>query len=157
MIKQSANITSTSAISSAPRGGARLLLGPWSVVASWLVLAVAAFHPPAGTGVPICVLRFSTSVECPGCGLSRSVSSGARGMLAESVALHPFGPAILFGALLIALISLLPHRARQRITKRVDDNSGLANCAYGLFAVGFIIYGLWRATGDILSLPFVPV
>ena len=149
----SADIPREESFSSGSRGAVSKLLGSWSVVASWLVLAVAAFHPPAGLGMSVCMLRSSTSVSCPGCGLSRSVSSAARGMLAESVLRHPFGPVILFGATAIVVISLLPLSARRRITKPINDNSRIVNCIYGIFAVGFIGHGLWRTIDEILKLP----
>jgi hypothetical protein len=41
-----------------------------------------------------CLLRTVTGIECPFCGLSRSLVALAHGRLAESASFHPLGPGV---------------------------------------------------------------
>src|ERR1044071_4195059 len=66
-----------------------------TVLASWLGLLLAAITPPHGNGVTICWIKRATGIDCPGCGLTRSLSCGLRGMFVESFNYHPFGLFIL--------------------------------------------------------------
>ncbi|MFG0284308.1 MAG: DUF2752 domain-containing protein [Phycisphaerales bacterium JB039] len=77
--------------------------------AGWLTLLGALLHPAHGMGVQICVYRRMLGVECPGCGLTRSVSCAARGMWHESVSYHPLGIAVLLLAACLALWPLTPR------------------------------------------------
>src|SRR3954464_144355 len=65
--------------------------GPYTVVAAWLGLFLATITPPQGTGTTVCSVKQCTGIDCLGCGLTRSLSCGLRGMFVESFNYHPFG------------------------------------------------------------------
>lgn len=88
------------------------LLNRTSVTAARPVLALAAFHPPHGLGVPLRLFRPTTGAPCWGYGLSRSVSCSLRGMLSEAWAYHPFGPILATLLTGIAITSVLSAHRR---------------------------------------------
>jgi hypothetical protein len=72
-------------------------------------------------GLPgwVCPVRAATGWPCPGCGLSRALVELVRGHLATAIALHPFAPVALGGALLAATMMALPSGPRQRALARL--------------------------------------
>ncbi len=75
-----------------------------AVAAAWLLLRPA---PPTGVlpsvaGLPGCGFRLITGAPCPGCGMTRSLTSLLRGDAAAAFAWHPVGP-VLAGLALTAL------------------------------------------------------
>lgn len=133
-----------------PKAPHTLLLSRTSVTAAWLVLALAAFHPPHGLAVPLCLFRATTGAPCWGCGLSRSVSCSLRGMLAEAWAYHPFGPivATLFAG--IAITSVLSVRRRSRVAMLLDRNPRVTVSSYSGFVALFVTFGTLRALFHLL-------
>ena len=97
--------------------------------AGWLALLAALLHPAHGMGVQICVYRRMLGVECPGCGLTRSVSCAARGMWHESLTYHPLGVAVLLLAASLALWPLTPRPWRTRVASWAQQRSWLAPTA----------------------------
>lgn len=71
------------------------------VLHSSLIAGAAALNPSAGTWggfrMPrFCLFRELTGVECPACGLTRSVSCALRGDIAMAVSYHPAGVLVAF-------------------------------------------------------------
>ncbi len=119
--------------------------GPVPVCVAWLALIVALVHPPHGTGVQVCWTRAMTGLPCPGCGMTRALSSAARGMLEQSWHHHPFGMPLLALFVFTAGLSLLPGAARRRFAARVMRHHRLANGAYVTFVTAFVAYGVARS------------
>ena len=86
-----------------------------------------------------------TDLPCPGCGMTRALSSAARGMIEESWHHHPFGVLFLALFVLIAGLSLLPGAIRRRFVACVNRHRGPANVAYVAFATAFVAYGVARS------------
>ena len=79
-----------------------------AAAAAAAVLAVAAIHPPQGIGTNLCLMRRATGLQCPGCGMTRSLSCAIRGKWGESFEHHPLGLAMLVllaGAAVFGLVS----------------------------------------------------
>jgi hypothetical protein len=121
-----------------------------TVCASWLGLPLATVTPPHGSGVTICWIKRCTGIDCPGCGLTRSLSCGLRGMFAESFGYHPFGPFILALFLFTAIVSLMPS-ARQRVAAVMEARPVLFNGLYIAFVVTFVGFGSVRALIEIME------
>ena len=119
-------------------------LGPWTIVAAWLGLFLAAITPPHGTGTTVCWFKQCTGIDCLGCGLTRSLSCGLRGMFAESFGYHPFGLFILALFLFAAFISLAPS-VRTRVVAYMEANPRFFNALYVAFVVAFVGFGAIRA------------
>jgi hypothetical protein len=124
--------------------------GPWTVCAAWLGLLLAAITPPHGTGTTVCWFKLCTGISCIGCGLTRSLSCGLRGMFAESLGYHPFGLFILALFLFTAATSVLPL-ARRRVAAFMEARPVLFNSLYLAFILAFVGFGCIRALVEILQ------
>jgi len=124
--------------------------GFWTVCVAWLGLFLAAITPPHGTGTTICWFKQCTGIDCIGCGLTRSLSCGLRGMFAESFGYHPFGLFILALFLFTAVTSLAPS-ARKRIAAVMEARPILFNALYLTFVVAFVGFGTVRGLVEIIE------
>jgi hypothetical protein len=50
---------------------------------------IAAF--PAITNLPLCAVKSFVGIDCPGCGLTRSIAFLTHGEIRKSIDLHPMG------------------------------------------------------------------
>lgn len=125
--------------------------GPYMVYAAWLGLILAAINPPHGTGITVCWIKLYTGIDCLGCGLTRSMSCGLRGMFKESFGYHPFGMFILALFLFTAFTSLLPS-ARRRVQLWMGEHPVLLNGSYFVFVVSFVTFGTVRAALEFVHL-----
>ena len=122
-----------------------------TVTLAWAALAVALVHPAHGLGLEICWVSASTGLPCPGCGMTRALSSAARGMIDASWGYHPFGLPVLALFVLIAGVSLLPRIARRRFAAWVMRHHHAAHLAYVVFVVTFVGYGVARSIRHLLE------
>jgi hypothetical protein len=122
-----------------------------TIVVAWLVLVVAAVHPPHGLGVPVCVLEAASGLPCPGCGLTRSLSCAMRGMFHASWDYHPFGIAFLALFAAVATASLLPSPARRRLDAAMSAHGGAVRLARAAFIGAFLAYGAARAIAHLVG------
>ena len=86
----------------------------------------------------------TTGVPCPGCGVTRSLSCGLRGLWLESWNYHPMGLLILALFAFTAAQSLLPRAARERVTCWMQHHALAFNSAYLLFVL-YLSVSAWRA------------
>jgi hypothetical protein len=124
--------------------------GPYTVLAAWLGLFLAAITPPHGTGTTVCWLKQCTGIDCLGCGLTRSLSCGLRGMFAESFNYHPFGLFILALFLFTAVVSLVPS-ARKQVAVSMEARPLLFNGLYLAFVIAFVGFGATRGLIEIID------
>ena len=120
-------------------------LGKHCVVVAWIGLLVAAISPPHGYGVNVCWVAGATGLPCLGCGVTRSLSCGLRGLWLESWHYHPMGLPILALFCFTAAQSLLPRPARERLAESLKDRPLLFNAVYLASVAVFISTGLARA------------
>lgn len=121
-----------------------------TLLVAWGTLAVAVAHPPHGTGVPLCWMKATTGLPCPGCGLMRSVSCLARGRFAESWRYHPFGTLVLGVCVCIVAGPLLPQGRRDTMNGAPRAESK-RRAAYALLVGAFLLHGTARAVFILLS------
>jgi hypothetical protein len=133
-----------------PERAFRSWQGPWTVCAAWLGLFLAAITPPHGTGTTVCWIKQCTGIDCIGCGLTRSLSCGLRGMFTESFGYHPFGLFILALFLFTAIVSLVPS-ARQRVAVVMEARPVLFNGLYVASVATFVGFGTIRALIEIIE------
>ena len=126
-------------------------LGKPGIVVAWLGFLLAIVTPPHGFGVPVCFVQSATGLPCLGCGLSRSLSCGLRGMFAESWHYHPMGLGILIIFVFITAQSLLPGYLRSRLKEWMNARSTILNAAYLGFVILFVCYGVIRVLTSALS------
>ena len=86
----------------------------------------------------LCVFHRLTGLDCPGCGMGRSLALLAQGQILASLRLHPFGLPFL---LWIACWALLP----ERVLVRIQGHQFVRSNAVGGAAVGLLLIW-WLAT-----------
>ncbi len=116
-----------------------------SFLLAWAGVGIAFLHPPHGLDINICWLQATTGAPCPGCGITRALSSAAHGMLAQSWQYHPFGIPILLLFGFTVLLSLLPASGRRRFAMNVIRHHQPVNVIYLAFIATFTAYGLVRS------------
>ncbi len=115
-----------------------------NVIFAWVVLIVAAVHPPHGTGLQLCWSSATTGVRCPGCGLTRSVSCAVRGMWSESWRYHVFGSSLLALCGIFVVAGALPRAGRRAILRGLIRRRRLLNVMAIALLSSFIVYGALR-------------
>jgi hypothetical protein len=96
-----------------------------------------------GLRVWICVFRETTGLPCPGCGMTRAMSSLAKGNLASAMHYHLLSPIIFVGLLVMTIVTLLPQSKRQLILpliEKAEHRSGFT----ALSILAMLAYGIWR-------------
>lgn len=116
-----------------------------SFLLAWAGMGVAFLHPPHGLDINICWFSATTGAPCPGCGITRAVSSAAHGMIAASWQYHPFGIPILLLFGFTIVLSLLPAGWRKRFATSVIRHHRPANILYLTFIIAFTTYGMARS------------
>lgn len=105
-----------------------------------IVLLIAVVLPSDGMGVPLCSVKRLFSLPCPGCGLTRSVSSMLHGDFLKSWSYHPLGIFFVATALLFVFNLVMPRRsaaAVRRFFKKHNDLLGILLITFVSFFIGF--------------------
>jgi hypothetical protein len=134
-----------------PQHATALWLGRECVVVAWVGLLVATVSPPHGLGINLCWFSGATGLPCPGCGVTRSLSCGLRGLWLESWHYHPLGLPVLALFIFTAVQSLLPGRARERVAQHIKAHALLFNAVYLAFVAVFVTFGLARALSYLVT------
>lgn len=116
-----------------------------------MFLLLSIFLPTGGLGVDICLMHRLTELSCPGCGLTRSITSMTHGELSLAAAYHPFGPVIWLILVAVTLYSLMPSPYRRALSAAAVRNDAPLRSAYGLFVTTFVVFGLLRLGLEALS------
>ena len=95
----------------------RLLFNPFATWGSLALLFLVSHLPPGGAGVPVCLFRALSGLPCPGCGLTRALSSLLDGRAAAAFAYHPFVFILLPLFVIAAAHNFLPAGLRQRLAE----------------------------------------
>lgn len=127
-------------------GLTRWMLHPATNWAALFFLVLALFVlPPAGMGLPLCGLRTSTGIPCPGCGLTRSVTCVYNGKFEAAWQLNPFGFGFAVAFMLLGPLAFLPSRWRALLIEKVRAIDVYVFLILMTFLFLFIVHGLWRA------------
>ena len=122
----------------------RLLFNPFATWGSLAMLALVSHLPPDGAGVPVCLFRAISGLPCPGCGLTRGLSSLVQGHPAAAFDYHPFAFLVLPLLGMLALHSFLPRAARQRLQAFCGEHDRLIRRGYHGFIYAFVGFGVLR-------------
>lgn len=116
-----------------------------------LFLLASVFLPPQGLGFDICLLHRLTGLPCPGCGLTRSITSLTHGNFLQAQAYHPFGLIIWLMFVALTLYSLMPASLRTRMASAASRHDPVIRPAYRLFVTSFLAFGVARLALDALA------
>jgi hypothetical protein len=122
----------------------RLLFNPFATWGSLGMLFLVSHLPPDGAGVPVCLFQAMSGLPCPGCGLTRALSSLAQGHPTAAFGYHPFAFIVLPLFLMLASYNFLPLAARQRLQAFCDRHDRLIRRGYHGFVYAFVAFGVLR-------------
>jgi len=123
----------------------QILLGRFTRVLAAVVVAAAFVIPGDGYGsVATCYFKGLFQLPCPGCGLSRSLTSITHLQFGDAVAYHPFG--LLMFPLLCAIlaVSLSPARCRAAVVSWLDARTARVRKVYLTGVATFLAFGVGR-------------
>jgi hypothetical protein len=125
-------------------GSFDMLLGRKAGLIATAGILILAALPSDGTGVPLCPFRYLTGLPCPGCGLTRGLSSLLQLQFAHAYDYHPLVFVLLPAAVLIAMQALLPDSALYSLRVWAKDHdAGLRSVAIASM-ISFVIFGITR-------------
>ena len=116
---------------------------------SLLVLIATIFLPTDGTGLDLCGFHRFTGLPCPGCGMTRGITSISHGAFATAWAYHPLAFVVYPLAFLLAVGAVLPPFRRGVLDPFIDKHPDLLNrgIVWGLIVLA--AFGAMRiAFGD---------
>jgi len=122
----------------------RLLFNPFATWGSLGMLVLVSHLPPDGAGVPVCLFQAMTGLPCPGCGLTRGLSSLIQGSPAAAFSYHPFAFIVLPLFLMLASYNFFPLAAQQRLQTFCDRQDRLIRRGYHGFIYAFVAFGVLR-------------
>lgn len=122
----------------------RVLLSPWTLGVGVALLVLAFVLPADGAGIPLCWVKAATGLPCPGCGLTRSVSSLAHLHFWDSLRYHPFGPLVLALGVFCAVMLLGGAKRRVRVARWLARRDRTARPVYYWLVGAFIAVGVVR-------------
>jgi hypothetical protein len=120
------------------------IIHPWSMRLALVAVVLSFLLPVGGLGVDLCLFHRQTGLPCPGCGLTRSLTSVAHGEIGHAFDLHLFGPAIWLIALALSVGNFLGERRRERIRTWLRQRGRSARIGYLTFVYGFVVFGVVR-------------
>ena len=123
----------------------RLLFNPFATWGSLGMLLLVSHLPPDGAGVPVCLFRAMSGLPCPGCGLTRALSSLIQGNPAAAFDYHPFAFIVLPLFLMLAAHNFFPLPVRQRLQAFCGRHDGMIRRGYHGFVYTFVAFGVLRA------------
>ncbi len=122
----------------------RLLFNPFATWGSLGMLLLVSHLPPDGAGVPVCLFQAMSGLPCPGCGLTRALSSLVQGNAAAAFDYHPFAFLILPLFLALAVHNFLPLASRERVQAFCGRHERLIRRGYHGFIYTFVAFGVLR-------------
>ncbi|MCC7391607.1 DUF2752 domain-containing protein [Candidatus Sumerlaeota bacterium] len=120
------------------------LTNRWTCLIMLAGLMAAILLPSTGLGIPMCYMKSTTGIPCPGCGLTRSVTSVFHGHLPLAFQYNPFG---LFVGALFALLGplfFLPNRLRLRLQAFLKPHDPVLFGTSMLVLALFVVFGVVR-------------
>lgn len=90
-----------------------------------------------------CPILHLFGVPCPGCGLTRGITSLVRGDLQASLSFHAFAPIFLTGIILAGVSGVLPGKARGRFIDTLETFERRTGIIV-IIMIGLILYWLLR-------------
>ena len=107
-------------------------------------LVLSFFLPTDGLGVSICWFKASFELPCPGCGLTRSVTSISHLQFGKAWDYHPFGPLIYALFVANAVLLIVPKAKRGALKNRISRNDRWLQPIYMAIVLSFLTFGCLR-------------
>jgi hypothetical protein len=121
----------------------------WSFLCLCFLLLIL-LHPPAGLPFRLCLFHRMFGVDCPGCGMTRGLSHLIRGHGVSALQSHPFSPLVLVYLIVQSMSPFLPFGLKMQIAAGMSRHEKLIGILFWILTGLFLLYGLGRATLQIL-------
>ena len=113
-------------------------------VVALILLLIGIVLPSRGMGIPLCMFKRLLSLPCPGCGLTRSVSSILHGDFLQSWSYHPLGIFFVAAGLLFLANLVMPQRSSSVVRRFFWKHNDPLEILLITFATFFIGFGVIR-------------
>lgn len=107
-------------------------------------LLVAIMLPPVGIGYDMCGMHRTMGLPCPGCGLTRSVTSFIHGDFLWSFGYHPLGFFVALIFLLVGPTLFFPNKWREKLIAKISRYDRHIGWGLVLYSIGIVVYGFVR-------------
>jgi len=107
-------------------------------------IVVGLVMPPDGIGGTVCASYRVLGYPCPGCGLTRSVSSILHGNFEQAWGYHPMGYGVAFIFILMVLTALVPKSVAQHWRTHPPVGDKVVGLVGGGAIISLLIFGLIR-------------
>jgi len=114
------------------------------VILAWIALVVGIAMPPRGVGFSTCTMYVSTGLPCPGCGITRSVSSLFHGHWVWSWRYHPLGWLVALWVIGTAGSVFWPRGWRSKSWQFVAAHEKVAWRVFWVLLALWLLYGIVR-------------
>ena len=122
-----------------------VLFNRLSIGLSQVILVLSVVLPPEGVGVGVCWFQAISGIPCPGCGLTRSVTSLTHGHFESAVQHHPFGILVWLLAVVLASSPLWGQNLRGSCLGWLRTYDELSWRSYLAAIYSFVVFGMGRA------------
>ena len=121
-----------------------VLFGPVTRAFAVFAIPVSFFLPVDGMGIGICWIKRMLDLPCPGCGLTRSITSVSHLQFFKAWEYHPFG--ILIYLLLAMNLGLLimPRSSHMAMRNFFGTNARVSHLVYCVAIGYFLVFGFCR-------------
>ncbi|MCB2155883.1 DUF2752 domain-containing protein [bacterium] len=127
------------------RGVSRTLFSRPVAIGGAIGTVLGAFIlSPTGSGPSMCTLQRATGLPCPGCGLTRSVTSFLHGHFSWAWHYHPFGPIIALFFVFLTILAVLPKRYREPIMQWLEKRDAVVAWIFMVVLIAMVAYGIIR-------------
>jgi len=123
---------------------ARALLNRLSMRLALVVLVASFLLPTAGLGVEICWFKGMFGLPCPGCGMTRSLTSVSHLEIGQALHYHPFGLVVWLLVLGLAVANFVGRERRDRVGRWLVRHRQRARTGYLGFVYAFVAFGVIR-------------
>lgn len=120
-----------------------------------LIMIIGSFFVPVeGFGFEVCYIKGMTGIQCPGCGLTRSISGITHLEFQSAFNMHPFGFVIYPLLLLLGAYNFLPKGKKKKIRTYMEGKNTNLSRIYLSLIYSFIAFGAARILLSVLTRSF---
>jgi hypothetical protein len=116
------------------------------------VLVLTFVLPPDGAGIPLCWFEGLYGLPCPGCGMTRSLTSITHLHFGEAFGYHPFGFVVWLLVVVLAVAGFAGEARRRRVGEWLARRRAWAARVYLGFVMSFVAFGVVRMIVTALGL-----
>ena len=123
---------------------ADVIFSPLTGCCALLALTLSVFLPADGLEITVCWFRWCFELPCPGCGLTRSITSISHLQFENAWRYHPFGPLVYAVFVANTLLLIIPQTMRGKFRNKISSHSWWLYPLYMAIVLSFCVFGGMR-------------